>query len=228
MLNELKILVWLYQSATGHRNYGPEHVKLFLRQFSCNYCLPHQFFCITDTNRKAFEHTDVEVIPMPESVEGLENNFRRLWVFSEEASVVLPGRVFMSDLDVLILGKLEEYLDRPEPLVLMTDPTQPGPNYKYSPPCLLNTGARPDIWSEFMKPGSIKRMKAYYTKECGQGRATGSDMAWLSYYLQDEEVPSFHQYRDRNLKGGIPEDCLIVHYSGKKKPWNKIEQKYSA
>lgn len=224
----LKVLVWLYESPTGHRRYTPDHVKLFMRQFSDNYSQPHQFFCITDQSPYLFRDVDINIIPMPESLYGLENNYRRLWVFSQEAAEVISGRVFMSDIDVMILDWLDEYLDRPEPLVLMTDPTQKGPNYKYSPPCILDMGARPDIWDEFMNSGSVKRMKEYYLNECGQGRMTGSDMAWLSYYFKDEEVPSFNQYRARNLNKVLPEDAFIVHYSGKKKPWKQIEQKYSA
>ena len=219
----LKVLVWLYHSPSGHRNYDPSHIRLFMKQFSLNYDGPHQFFCITDFPPEAFEGLDITLLPMPNVVKGLGNNFRRLWTFSKEAAQLLPGRVFMSDIDVMILDRLDEYLNRPEPLVLMTDPTQPGPNYKYSPTCLLTAGARPDIWDEFMKPGSIERMWDYYLNECGQKRVTGSDMAWLSYYFQDGEVASFNQYRARNLHRDLPDDAKIIHFSGKDKPWDKIE-----
>lgn len=224
----LTVLMWLYRSPTGHRKYDPSHIRLFMRQFSLNYNGPHQFVCITDFSPSAFKGMDIQLLPMPKAVEGLENNFRRLWTFSDEAAEWLPGRIFMSDIDVMITGDLTEYLNRPEPLVLMTDPTQPGPNYKYSPPCLLTMGVRPDIWDEFLNPGSLEAMRRYYIDECGQKRVTGSDMAWLSYYFKDTPVSTFNQYRARNLGKRMPDDALIVHFSGKSKPWNRIREEYFA
>jgi hypothetical protein len=205
----LRVVVWLYESPTGHRNYTWKHVDLFRKQFSAHYYLPHEFI----------------ILFSPYETRGLKNNFRRLWIFSEAAREELGNiRIFMSDLDVLILDDLTEYLNRPEPFVIMTDPTQKGPNYRYSPPCLLDLGARTDIWDEFMKPDAMNNMRDYYLNECGQKRITGSDMAWLSYYLKDENPPTFNQYRARNLTNGIPKDAKIIHFSGKSKPWDKIEQ----
>lgn len=224
----LKVLVWLYQSPTNHRRYTSDHVKLFMKQFSSNYHQPHQYLCLTDRPPHLFRDVDITILPIPESVRGLENNYRRLWVFSQEAAGVIPGRLFMSDIDVMILGRLDRYLDRPEEMVLMTDPTQKGPNYKYSPPCLLTMGARPDIWEEFQKPGSIERMADYYLNGCGQKRVTGSDMAWLSYYLKDENPPTFNQYRARNLPlNNKNKNIKIIHFSGKNKPWDKIRKAYN-
>lgn len=204
----LTVVVWLYPSLTGHRHYTMEHVELFKRQFSANYHLPHQFHLLT----------------APDDTEKLENNYRRLWVFSEEAAELFNGtRIFTSDLDVMIVGDLTKYLSRIEPFVIMTDPTQKGANYKYSPSFLLDPGSRVDIWEAFMEEGSIDRMKKYYKEECGQKRVTGSDMAWLSYYLREEDVPTFNQYRARNLDcSNLPLDAKIIHFSGKNKPWEKI------
>ncbi len=204
----LKVVVWLYSSPTGHRNYTNKHVELFKRQFSAHYHSPHEFIILSE----------------PE----FPNNFRRLWIYSKSAEELLGGgRVFMSDLDVIILGRLEKYLDRPEPFVIMTDPTQKGPNYRYSPSCLLTLGARTDIWESFIRAGSLQAMEDYYINDCKQKRVVGSDMAWLSYYLKDEKVPTFNQYRARNLPkdpAKFPRDCLIVHFSGDKKPWDKIRR----
>lgn len=224
----INVITWLYKSPTGHREYDPSHIKLFMRQFSENYKKPCEFICITEWSESAFAGMEIIIMPMPLAVKGLENNFRRLWIYSKEAARLIPGRVYMSDIDVMILGDLTAYLDRPEPFVIMTDPTQQGANYKYAPPCLLTMGNRPDIWEEFNRPGSLQCMEDYYLKDCGQKRVTGSDQAWLSYYLKDENVPTFNQYRARNLGKKMPNDALIIHYSGKNKPWDKIRQKYCA
>lgn len=202
----LTLLLWLYKSPTGHRAYEPWHIERFIKMFKRYYKKPFRAVCISD------QPVPCERIPMPLV---MENNFRRLWTFSEECAKLIPGRIFMCDIDVMIMRDLTDYLDRPEPLVLMNDPMRKGATYKYSPTCLHTTGTRTDIWDNL----DIETMRSWY-KAQGE-KITGSDMAWLSYYFRGEDVPTFRQHRASLMKKELHKDAYIVHFSGVVKSWDK-------
>jgi len=209
----LTLLLWLYKSPTGHRAYEPWHIERFIKMFKRYYKKPFRAVCISD------QPVPCERIPMPLV---MENNFRRLWTFSEECAKLIPGRIFMCDIDVMIMRDLTDYLDRPEPLVLMNDPMRKGATYKYSPTCLHTTGTRTDIWDNL----DIETMRSWY-KAQGE-KITGSDMAWLSYYFRDEDVPTFRQHRASLMKKELHKDAYIVHFSGVVKSWDKrVKEVYS-
>ena len=209
----LTLLMWLYKSPTGHRKYEPKHIDRLIKMFDRFYQKPYRALCITDW---PIEDMPCQAIPMPIV---MQNNFRRLWVFSSQCAERIPGRVFTCDIDVEIRRDLTDYLDRPEPLVVMTDPMIKGKTYKYSSSVLHTTGTRTDIWNNL----DIEKMDQWY-KSQGEKR-TGSDMAWLSYYLRNEDVPTFRQYRARLVTEREIPHMEIVHFSGKLKPWDKKAKK---
>lgn len=215
----LTLITWLYQPIReGHRNYQPEHVDRMWRMMSRYYRKPFRVVCFTDREGSEFKE-QIDARPLPVDITG---TFKRLWVFSRESAEMFAGeRLFSVDIDVVFVRDLTEYLDRPEPLVLMEDPMIHGATYKYSPTCLLNPGVNPGIWEDL----DVRAMKQWY-KDAGE-KKVGNDMAWLSYYFRDVKVPTFIQHRARLIGNKLPDDAHIVHFSGGYKPWNKgIERKY--
>ena len=217
-LKELTVVTWLYSPIReGHRDYQVEHVERMFRMFHRYYAGPFKLVCFTDRPEEFPPWIDAR--PLPVDIKG---TFKRLWVFSREFAEMFPGaRVFSVDLDVVFVNDLTNYLYRDESLVLMKDPMIEGATYKYSPTCLVDAGAHADVWDNL----DVKAMKSWYSDN--GHKKVGNDMAWLSYYFRDRDMPTFVQHRARLIGNEVPEDAHIVHFSGKYKPWNRgIEKKY--
>ncbi|MDZ7735902.1 MAG: hypothetical protein U5P41_07230 [Gammaproteobacteria bacterium] len=214
----LNVVTWKYPSPTGHRHYTAAHVNRFFRQFAGHYRRPYLAICITDD--PAGLDPGIEALPNPVT---LPNNYRKLWLFSAAAARAIPGRIFLSDIDVDIVGDLTGLLDRDEDFVGWYDPRYPKVRWSTGN-YLLTAGARAFVWEEFEELGADAAenlLAAWYPRHRGM-RKVGSDMAWLSYRLPAAEArfgPGI--YRRRFIDpSATPADAKIIHYSGKKKPWN--------
>lgn len=213
----INFVCWLYRSQTGHRSYTADHVHRLATMFTRNYSKQHRVVCITDQP----DGIECETLPMPLV---LPENYRRLWIFSKEAAELIPGRIFVLDLDVKITGRLDDYLDRPEPFVVMRDPQFN--QHRYSSSYLFTAGTRTDIWESFDPQESPAVMAEWYPRVTGY-KQVGSDQAWLNYYLWDQDPPTFNQYRARLVGNELPPDAKVVHFPGALKPWEKeAKEKY--
>lgn len=209
----ITVVTWLYQ---GNRDYKPEHVERFYRQFDKHYEGQYRALCITD------QKVSVESLPIPEATKGFPHpNFAKLWIWSREAQEAIGGRVFVSDIDVDVVGPVNRLLDRSEDVVLWHDPLYP---MRYSGGnTLLTLGSRPEIWESFSVE-KIPAMRKWHEQK--YGRCTGADQAWLCYAAGDEATFGPGIYRARTLKR-LPKDASIVHYPGDLKPWHlKAKVKY--
>lgn len=224
----ITVVCWLFQ---GHgvtvggkpteRGYEARHVTRLQRRFSRWYSQPHRYVCITDMPDGL---EGCEIIPMPSECVPLSKAYRKLWLFSQDAADLIAGRVFFSDLDSDFFGDLGSLLDRSESLVLWHDKMYPRQRWATSH-YLLDMGSHTDVWDEFLKPGAVDQMLEWYASR-GE-RATGSDQAWMSYYIEDAATFGPGLYRARLIKH-LPEDAKIVTYPGAVKPWHRSAKRKHA
>lgn len=217
----INVLCWLFKGfgiTSGgkevRRDYTAEHVNRFADQITRRSSIPLRVVCVTDMPTGI--HCDV--IPMPRGL-NWPKAYRKLWAFSREAAALLPGRIFVSDIDVEVVGDIAPLLDRSEALVAWQDAAHP-PGRLSSGNYLLTAGSHPEVWENF----SFEAMAdARLWHEQKFGRMTGSDQAWMSYALR-HGVATFGPgiYRSKNIGADLPADARIVHFSGNLKPWHSV------
>lgn len=204
----------------GWRTYKPEYVHALYRMIEDNYDKPFRFVCITDDPTGL----EVETLPIADMVDLPSPHgdlypscYKRLWLFSEEASEVLPGQVVCIDIDCVIAGNITHLFDRDDDCVMWHDPS--GPRFKYSGGLwMIRTGTRTHVWDDF-DPVESPKLASHYV---------GSDQAWMSYCLDGEAYwdRSDGIYRNRDLKAG--DQALILMTPNQYKPWTdsfKIKHK---
>lgn len=208
---------FLWKSPNPVREFKADYVNALYRGIAENYHDVFRFVCITDMPDGLLPQ--IEVLPLPEmddipSPHGdlYPSCYRRLWLFSQEAAEVLPGRVVCIDVDAVICGDITEFFDRHEDCVMWHDTNHK--RLKYSGGLwMIRTGTRTHVWDNFDPIESPKLAQA--------AGWFGSDQAWLSYCLDGEASWGREQglYRTRDLVSGS--SPLIAQTPSQYKPWTE-------
>jgi hypothetical protein len=217
----ITFVCWKYKPTEGYdakrRHYAAEHVNELQAALAKHCREAHQLVCITDDPAGI----DCPTIDMPIV---LPDNYRKLWVYSEEAAKLLPrGRIAVTDLDVAVI-------DDPAPLISFRHRLQV---WVRSSKGRINTslvsfapgGWLPGIWDTFIKNPSKNGVhaRAWCAKRLDKEKGLGSDQAWLMYYLHNlvrEKHASFPTgiYRALDIRD-LPDDARLVYFPGNIKPW---------
>lgn len=237
MSTPLTFLCWLwttkYQPTKLDRDrfsFTPATVRVLRNMIRRHYKGEHRFICITD-QQKAID-PDIETMPLWSefgelgSPHGPRNPscYRRLRVFSREASQWFGERLVSVDLDVVITADITSLFDREEDFVCWGD-VSPRSFYNGSL-WMLKTGSRPQVYENFDPRRSPREALA-------AGRY-GSDQAWLSHCLGPGEakwgtkdgVYSYRNHIDKLPRPGIlPDGARIVVFHGSHKPWGPRPQR---
>lgn len=138
--------------------YSLGDVKLWRDMVSRHLTVPHEYVCITD-DVEQFEGTGIRGVPLKRApVRGPRFAGEKLMTFSPEMGELVGQRILVTDLDCVPVGNMDPLVDRDEPLVLWRNPsrrpwagnTSPRPYYNSSM-VLITAGARPDIWTRYLK-----------------------------------------------------------------------------
>lgn len=219
----LTIVCWLYP---GPRNYQPRYVNVLYRQVQQFLPIPHRFLCIYDDlaySRESFDE-GIELLGIPPAARellGLKNLngtdhpacYARLWHFSDEAADIIPGRMFMFDVDSIPVADMTGLATfRPDADFVsmhrisgsIVRPYVMGGSWLY------RCGSLPEIWDDFIAdPSAARESAAEWFKarnsHLSGGWLGGSDQAWLSYKL----VPKMSEQSKITF---WPEDCGILLY----------------
>src|SRR5690554_4397815 len=194
--NQLTLVCWLYP---GKRNYRPKYVNVLYRQVQKFMPLRHRFVCIYDET--AYRADDfaagIELMPLPEVTRSLlplgslsgnmhPSCFARLWHFSQEAAEVLPGRVFMFDIDSIPIGDMSPLVQYRSDADFVSLRRVPSSSHAHiaGGSWILRAGAFPEVWDDFIADPIAAREAAanwYWGESQQQGWSGGSDQSWLSY-----------------------------------------------
>lgn len=218
----------------GVRDYQPQHVNALAAM--CALHAPEcRFVCVTDGFDAALFDPKVTVVPTPPEAlaiahmqtpegERFPSSYRRLWTFSAAARC-LGDVVLLLDVDCIVCGALAPYFEyEPDaPFVGWRPRSQWGTLGRLGGGTWrLRTGSLTHMWKSFSAdpPAAIAAAAAAGWR--------GSDQAILSYHLA-ATAPSFpepsgiYQSQDYPVTGewSVPDDARILHFNGKRKPWNR-------
>lgn len=218
------IVLWKWKSphekgAKNWRGYDFRHVNRVIRQYQEHHSTPLKFLCFTDDSA----NIECETRPLPCEWPG---NYRRIWMFSDEAAKTLPDRVFLTDIDVVVNGNLDAFLRRKEDFVVMTDPGHRRGNRGFS--FLLTPGTRPQIYTQFDIHRTPQMLAEWFPLVYGR-RQVGDDDAWLTCALWQVPEALMYQHRAAASWGAhVPVDVKIIHFPGpSSKPWTPAaKEKY--
>ncbi len=211
------------------RRYKPEHVNVLAAAVRYWDKEPHRFICVTDET-KGFCPL-VEVMPMPaaaKAVGGLAapqgkdfpSSYRRLWCFSEEATV-LGERIMLLDIDAMIVGDLLPLWELDADFVGWRPMSIWGKENRIGGGTwMLKTGTIPWLWERFI---ADPQKMIDDTRAIGWN---GSDQAIMSRFLIPKyptwpQMCGIYGSQDGAFQWDVPpKDAKICHFNGHQKHWN--------
>ncbi len=190
--------------------YGPAHVNRMRSMLARHLHVPHELVCVTDQPEGIDGQVRIE--PLDRAlIGGPHARYPKLMVFHPAAEQTFGRRIFLLDLDTVIVRDITPIVDRPEPLVLWENSSfgKPGRTRYNSSLLLVDAGARCDIWMAF---------------ERGTEQAR-HDQEWVTRCVGDERVATWNAngsdgiYKARDIGSGkLPEQARLVTFAGRQDP----------
>jgi hypothetical protein len=238
----LTVVTWVWR---GERAYDLSHAAALATTIRRHYPHPLRFVAISDEPRPVVD--TIEVMQTPPAARELASlktpekanfpsSYRRLWLFSEEAARLFPGRVLLTDVDAVATGNWAPLLNvAGNPDFVGWKPRQKwgGEGRVAGGMWLLRTGTRTGVYEDFV----VNPARAIEAARAAGFR--GSDQAWLSYKLAatapvwaaGSGVYSVRDFLERDANGRpvrhgtiqrttLPSDARVVHFNGHVKPWH--------
>ena len=175
-----------------------EHVDILRSMCERHIHVPFKFTC--------FE----EDAPFNE----LPRCYKRLWLYSNEASVYFKGdRILLLDLDLVITDDITSIIEANDPFAYYNKN-----HVEYQGAFqIITPGLKSYIWDEFIS-NPDRNMKDF--------GSIGSDQGWLHHkmdkglkvYTEHDGFYCFDIHIKRKPK--LPENCKIVFFRAQYKPWN--------
>lgn len=180
--------------------YTPRHVARLRDQVAANMTQPYRFVCLSDID------VPCERIPLTQEWPGW---WSKIELFKPGR---FTGRVLYLDLDVTVVGSLDELADYPADFVAIKDYVDPTFN---SSVMAWVAGGADDIFLKFTPIQQQHQM----------GRHSG-DQAWI--YAFAPRKPNAAHYFPRNwcpsyklrCRYSVPHGAKVVVFHGKPKPWD--------
>lgn len=186
---------------TGPSKYLPNHVRRLQEMVSKHLKQPHRFTCLT--NLAAVHMPQFNTQPIGQDWPGW---WSKIALFQPGR---FQGRVLYLDLDVTVIGSLDELADFDAPFVAIQD-------YQY--PLKINSsvmawdaGAADHLYTAFL-PVAKETMAAMH-----------GDQDWIHARIQSARFPkNWCPSFKRDIAPGkrTPEDARVIVYHGRPKPWD--------
>lgn len=173
--------------------YGADYVNILAGMVRRHITIPHRFVCFTE-NAEGIR-PDVEIRPLPEmelDAKLPERGWRKLTVF-QETLADLTGRALFLDLDVVILGSLDDFFTPPGEFRIVKDWNLPGTVIGNSSVFRFEIGKHPDILSHYLTRGD--EVRAQHRNE----------QAYLSHAMHEKGIL---QYWDAQWCRSFKTHCM--------------------
>lgn len=223
----INIVTFKWQkNKTGYKlknpiDYDSEHVNVLYNSIKRNTTLPFNFFCITDDNTGLSK--DIKYIPLWDKCRYLGGCYNRLYIFSYDMRKLIGKRLFIIDLDCVIVSNIDEILQRSEDFII-NEYRVPNSTIKQKYNgglVMMNAGCRQQVWDDFDPAVTPKILDPYRNEKLLQG----SDQAWIQYKLGLGESTFTNEegiYDYKQVKNNLPFNASMIFFPGKQDP--KIEK----
>lgn len=218
----IHIFTWLWHQEHAKTVYTHEHVNIWAAMIRRNITVPYRLSCVTDMPEGI--DPSINIIPLPDFPrvsnkhwrlkDGKPQCYRRLDMFRHDAAGTYGERFMSMDLDVCILGNIDEIVTLEGDLIINRSTVE---RRAYNGALvMMDAGARPQVFEKF-EPRLA---------EIASGMYLGSDQAWYAYVLgwcekrfgAEHGVCSYAKPNPTFNKPG--NDCRMVFFPGSTKPWH--------
>ncbi|BBB23028.1 glycosyltransferase [Abyssogena phaseoliformis symbiont OG214] len=168
-----------------------EYVNRLFGMVSRHLSIPFRFVCFTENNVGIRDEIEIQDLPELDLPSGLpERGWRKLTVFKKDFSG-LSGPTLFLDLDIVVVGNLNEFFTHPGDFLIAHDKKNPKKIEGNSSIFRFEIGQHPEILSFFeqnpeLVKSEVRHEQAYLSREMRQQDKLR--------YWPDEWVPSF-KYR---------------------------------
>ena len=231
------VVTWKWLSPGYRSQFTAEHVNVLRAMVARHYPRPHRFVCVTDDPTGLDRQIEAVAlnalpghqwanIPNPSWKNG-PSCYRRLAMFHPDIGLQFGRRFVSMDLDCVVVGDLTPVWERPEPIVLWSDPLFSPQGMYCGSMTMLTAGARPDVFERFDPARSPAESRA--------AGCLGSDQGWISHVLgagmpawtTDHGVYSFWVHLEgkgqrppRPPRKDLPANARLVFFHGARDPWH--------
>lgn len=224
----LQIVLWKWEQPGARSVYTAEHVDIMasmLRRYLGS--TPHRIVCVTDNDSGIHECETAALWPdcndLPNaSGRHLPSCYRRLKLYDratqQDIGIDKGDRIMGIDLDSLITGDLRPVIATQGRFVGWHLPNRDGKLVFNGSLQMFTAGDLQHVWSDFNPAKS--------PKEAASAGFKGSDQAWISYKMCDQEGsvglrdPWVCSYPLQCRIGGLKKDTRIIFFHGSQKPWS--------
>jgi hypothetical protein len=199
-------------------DYGNEHVNILYRSIQRNSTHNIKFICITDDISGIDKN--IITIPLWDKCRNLGGCYNRLFVFDRSMQTLLGDRFTCIDLDCVIVGNIDNILDRTEEFIINQYQTKGTQKQKYNGGLFtMDAGSRKQVWEKFDMINSHNMLQ----KLRDNGDLLGSDQAWIQYILGENEkkftnADGVYDYAFLE-NGALPDNANIVFFPGRVDPF---------
>ena len=171
--------------------FPPEYVNRLYGMVNRNISIPFKFVCFTENNEGIRDEVETQELPeLDLPTNAPERGWRKLTVFKPGFGN-LTGKTLFLDLDIIIVGSLDEFFTRPNEFLIAHDKKNPKKIEGNSSVFRFEIGQFPQILDYFEKnseliKNEVRHEQAYLSREMHK-------LGKLKYW-PDEWVPSF-KYR---------------------------------
>lgn len=207
--------------------FGPEYVNRLHAMVERNLSLPHRFVCFTDDGTGLSSGVEVRALPAMDLPPGKERGWRKLSTFQSPLAD-LQGATLFLDLDIVVLGSLDEFFTLPGDFLIIHDWLFPGHIMGNSSVYRFEAGKHPDVFDDFMK--HIDQVKLEHRHEQSYLSQKMADKGILAYW-PEEWCVSFKRSCLPSFPANLwkvpekPKDARVVVFHGNPNPQNAIDGK---
>lgn len=205
--------------------FGPHYVNRLYAMVKRHLSRPHRFVCFTDDAEGVDERVECLPLPAMDLPEGKERGWRKLSTFQSPLAD-LSGTALFLDLDVVIVGSLDELFELPGDFRVIHDWLRPWRIEGNTSVYRFEVNAHPDVYVHFME--NIDEVKKDHRHEQSYLSAKMHEKGLLEYWPAGWCV-SFKrgclQPFPTNLwkVPEIPEGARVVVFHGNPNPQNAID-----
>lgn len=238
----IKVVCFKWHKPGYRTKFTGEHVNILYNMVKRNTTVDFEFICITDDATSI--NPDIRIIPLWENpcpkyaqTNSMRPNcYVRLRMFSDEMRDLIGEKFIWMDLDNVITGNIDHILNDPADFKMARIDGEFMP--VNGSLCMIKAGARSDIWTGF-NPNMVHPVTGLL--RCS-GRPVGSDQAWISLQLTEEEKAKtwgqsdgVYSYRchlkksetRENPIADLPQNACMVLFHGNFMPDDpEIQSKY--